>query len=149
MHVEIDAVRNSDGSLTALRIEAEDDQHLVEIEGVVTAIGNGSVRVRTRAGDELTIVVPADAIIRLDERLVPLSMLKIGDRVEIDARRNGNTLTAVRIEIEEEEEDELAQVEGVVIAISGSMLKVRTEHSEGAPQCRWHVPGGGDRNRRR
>lgn len=130
MRVEIKALRNSDGSLTAVRIEAQDDQHLEKIEGVVTAITSASIRVLTRAGVERTIVVPADAIIRMDDHLIPLSTLKVGDLVTVHVRRDGDTLTAVRIEIEEAKSDELSAVEGVVSSISGSMLKIHTEHGD-------------------
>lgn len=130
MHAEIDAIRNGDGSLTAVRIEAEDDQHLEKIQGVITAITKESIRVLTRAGVERTIVVPADTVIRMDDRLIPLSTLKVGDQVRVDARRTGDTLTAVRIEIEEAESGEVSKVEGVVTSITGSLLKVRAEHGE-------------------
>lgn len=126
MHANVEAIRNAEGTLTALRVHAEAEHHLGEVHGTLTAVGSASITVHTRSGEDVTIAVPADAIIRKGDQTVALSALKVGDHVEVTTRLDGTTLTAVRIQIENEKEGELAHVSGTISAISGSMITLAT-----------------------
>lgn len=124
--VEIEALRGSDGTLTALRIEAEDE--LFEIEGVVKAAGVDSLTIQTHSGEEVTVGVPPGTIIRDEDRLRSLSDLRPGDRVEVKAHVNAaGELVAVVVEVDEDD-DRFFEIEGKIVSITGSTLTVRTEH---------------------
>ena len=96
--VEVDARREADGTLVALRIERDDDPiNQIELEAAVTAIGVSTLDVIgiTFVVDEATVVVGDD-----DE---PLTLADIvpGQRVEVDAVvTEGGVRRATRIEIE-------------------------------------------------
>lgn len=124
--VEIEALRGSDGTLAALRIETEDE--LFEIEGVVKTVGIDSMLIQTHSGEEVTVGVTPATIIRDEGGLRSLSDLRPGDRVEVKAHVNAaGELVAAVVEIEEEE-DEFFEIEGEIASITGSTLTVRTEH---------------------
>src|SRR5512141_2558264 len=66
--VEVKSVRNADNTLTAVLIQVENPNDLTEIRGEVTAVSAGSITVKTRSGDEITIVVNAETLVRVDDR---------------------------------------------------------------------------------
>ena len=69
----------------------------VEIEGVVTAVGAGTLTVRNTV-----VTVPATATIRHSSTTLRLADIKVGDRVEIHGMMNGATVVATDIEVENE-----------------------------------------------
>ncbi|MEP0548966.1 MAG: DUF5666 domain-containing protein [Rhodothermales bacterium] len=96
--VEVDARLEADGSLTALRIERDDDPaNLIRLQAAVTSVGTSTVDVIGIAFlvDEATVIVgPGDAPITLAD-LVP------GQRVDVDAFvAEGGVRRATRIEVE-------------------------------------------------
>ena len=73
----------------------------VEIEGLVTAVGAGTLTVRNTV-----VTVPATATIRGHSgTTMRLADIKVGDRVEIHGTMNGATVVAADIEVENEAED--------------------------------------------
>jgi hypothetical protein len=113
--VEVEALRQADGSLVAVRIEVEDDVEedvRVEIEGTVVA----------------TDTIPGDWVIETDsERITvevtsrtrvvpPWASLELGSEVEIKAlQRPDDTLLALVIHIEGPD-PELMEIEGTIVA---------------------------------
>lgn len=128
MRVEVKALKNADQSLTALVIRAEAADAFAEITGDVTSVGTDSIHVRTRSGDEVTVMITPDTMIRIGDHLVSLANVHVGDRVEIQARLGaGGTLIAVRIEIDDDAGAEHVEIDGVIVSIAGSTLTIRTE----------------------
>ncbi len=125
--VEIEALRGPGDVLTALLIEVDDDG-FHEIEGVITAVGNDSLRIRTRSGAELTVSVLPETVIRSDERRLSLSEVKVGDAVEATVQATAtDSWTALLVEIETDDE-RFFELEGTIVGISGSQLTVRAEN---------------------
>jgi len=101
--VEISAVLNPDHSLTAVTIDLELSDALAEIEGAVTEVGTDHIRVHTRSGDNISVAVNTDTVIRRSDVRVGLADIKVGDRISVDARQNADgSYTALRIEVETE-----------------------------------------------
>jgi hypothetical protein len=98
--VEVDARRDADGTLVALRIERDDDPaNEIELEAVVTAVGVASLDVIgiTFVVDEATVIV------RDDDEPATLDDLAPGQRVEVDAiAEESGVRRATRIEIEDD-----------------------------------------------
>lgn len=124
--VEVKSVRNADNTLTAVLIQVDNPNDLTEVQGEVTAVSADSITVKTRSGDEVTFVVNADTIVRIDDRTAAIGDVRVGDHVEIDATSAGTTLTAVRIKVENED-DRFVEVKGTISDIAGSVLTVQTK----------------------
>ena len=95
--VEVDARLEADGSLTALRIERDDDPaNLIRLEAAVTAVGTSTVDVIgiSFLVDEATVIVGAG------DAPITLADLVLGQRVEVDAVvAEGGVRRAMRIEV--------------------------------------------------
>ena len=129
--VEIDAQQNG-GTLTAIRIELDEEDHLLEIEGKITAISGSSITIQTEDGSKVEVNVGATTTIRGEDGPIPLSQLKVGDKIEVKAQRNADgSLQAIDIKVEgeenDDEEDASVEVKGVVTDISSTSLTVKTE----------------------
>jgi hypothetical protein len=128
--VAVEAVKNADGKLTALLVETRSQNELTKIKGVVTSVGTNQLKVKTPSGDELTVMVTADTVIRMDDHVVPLSSVHTGDHVDIEAMpgADSKTFTAVRIEVDQD--DHLVEVNGTIKEIKGSAITILTEHGD-------------------
>lgn len=127
--VEIEAVRTADGSLAAVTINLELPNALEEIEGSVTAVASDHIVVHTRSGDDVTIGVTTDTIIRGDDHMLGLSDIKVGDHVSVEARVNADkSLTALRIEVGNDQGDgnnhNSVELTGVIASISTGSINV-------------------------
>lgn len=127
--VEVEAVRRPDQSLAAVTITIELANSLSEIEGAVTEVGNDHIKVHTKSGDDITIAVNADTIIRANDHLAGLTDIKVGNRVNVNARVNADgTRTALRIEIENDHgsgnDPHSVDVTGVIASISSGAISV-------------------------
>ena len=123
--VHVKSLKNADGSLLAVLIEVQNPNDLTRIEGVVTAVATDSIKVKKSSGDEVTLTVNADTIVRSDDQRLKIADIKVGDKVEIDATQTGTTLTAIRIEIQHDDE-RFAEVKGKIKTIAGSLLTIDT-----------------------
>ena len=81
--VEVEAVHRADQSLAAVTITIELTNALSEIEGTVTEVGSDHLKIHTKSGDDVTVAVNADTIIRRNDHLAGLTDIKAGDRVSI------------------------------------------------------------------
>jgi hypothetical protein len=131
--VEVEAVHRADQSLAAVTITVELANSLSEIEGSVTEIASDHLKVHTKSGDDVTVAVNSDTIIRANDHLAGLADIKAGDRVSVNARVNADgTFTALRIEIETEHgggngnDDHGAEVTGNIASISSGAITVTT-----------------------
>lgn len=119
---------------TGIRIEAERRHHAdnrAELEGHITAIDAAARTLRVAGA---LVEVPASAVIRNGSRTLTFADLRVGDEVEIHGHVDGSRIIATTVEVEddddgrddddEDEDDDrdgtLAEVEGVVSALSGS-----------------------------
>src|SRR5262245_8287706 len=75
----------------------DDDQGEVEVRGVVTAVGGGSLTVKTRHGDMVMFVVPAG---------FDLTGIAVGTQVEAEGVRHDTTLTLTKVKVEDDEDDD-------------------------------------------
>ena len=131
--VEVQAVHRADQSLAAVTITIELASALTEIEGSVTEVGSDHIKVHTKSGDDVTVAVNADTIIRANDHLAGLTDVKVGNRVSVSARVNADgSRTALRIEVENEHgggngnEDHGAELTGVIASISTGGISVTT-----------------------
>jgi hypothetical protein len=131
--VEVEAVHSADQSLTAVTINVELANSLSEIEGTATEVASDHLKVHTKSGDDVTVAVNADTIIRTNDHLAGITDIKTGDRVNVNARVNtGGTLTALRIEVETEHgggngnDDHGAELTGNIASISSGAITVTT-----------------------
>jgi len=129
--VEVEAVRKADQTLAAVSINVESPTGLAEIEGSVTAVGTGSLTVHTKSGDDITIGVTSDTIIRAHDQRLGLTDVKVGDRVHVDARVNADgSFTALRIEVQNEHDDgngngdHTAELTGLIASVSSGSINV-------------------------
>jgi hypothetical protein len=131
--VEVQAVHRADQSLAAVTITIELASALSEIEGSVTEVGSDHIKVHTKSGDDVTVAVNADTIIRANDHLAGLSDVKVGNRVSVSARVNADgSRTALRIEVETEHDggngndDRGAELTGVIASTSSGAISVTT-----------------------
>lgn len=122
-HVEVDALRASDGTYTALVVQVESET--VQVEGVIKAISPTSMTITKRDHEEVVVKLTDKTIARRDDHVVAVSSLVVGTRVEVEAVRNADhTLTALLIEVQSE--DEFIKIKGEVTALSTDSLTVHT-----------------------
>jgi hypothetical protein len=130
--VEVQAVHTAGQSLAAVTITVELANSLSEIEGSVTEVGSDHLKVHTKSGDDVTVAVSADTIIRANDHLAGLTDIKVGNRVSVNARVAGGTFTALRIEVENEHgggngnDDHGAEVTGNIASVSSGAITVTT-----------------------
>lgn len=131
--VEVEAVHRADQSLAAVTITIELVNSLSEIEGSVTEVGSDHLKVHTKSGDDVTVAVNADTIIRANDHLAGITDIKVGNRVSVNARVNADgTLAALRIEVETEhgggdgKDDHGAELAGSIASISSGAISVTT-----------------------
>ncbi len=128
--VEVEAVRKAGQTLAAVTINVETADSLSEVEGSVTEAGSDHLRVHTRSGDDITIAVNTDTIIRKADRMIGLSDIRVGDRVSVDARVNSGSFTALRIVVESEPGngggggETSVDLTGVIASISSGSITV-------------------------
>ncbi|HSY51004.1 MAG TPA: DUF5666 domain-containing protein [Thermoanaerobaculia bacterium] len=127
--VEIDALRAADQSLTAVTIDVERPDTLSEIEGTVTSVASDHLVVHTKSGDDITIGVTTDTIVRGDDHMLGLADIKTGDQVNVEARVNADSsLTALRIEVQGGQGDgnnnTSVNLTGVIASISSASITV-------------------------
>ena len=87
-HVEVDALRASDGTYTALVVKVESET--VEVKGVITKISTTSMTIRKSDGKEVVVTLTDTTIARRDDHVVAVSSLVVGTRVEVEAVRNAD-----------------------------------------------------------
>jgi hypothetical protein len=131
--VEVEAVHRADQSLAAVTITIELANALSEIEGTVFEVGSDHLKIHTKSGDDVTVAVNADTIIRANDHLAGLTDIKTGNRVSVNARVNADgTFTALRVEVETEHgggngnDDHGAEVAGVIASVSPGAISVTT-----------------------
>ncbi len=93
-HEDIHLTVHVSGSTVELEDNQREDSGNVEVEGRVTQVGAGSLRVGDAA-----ITVPGGIPIRREDKAVALSDIHVGDRVEVHGTGTRTALTASRIEV--------------------------------------------------
>ena len=93
-HEDIHLTVHVSGSTVELEDNQREDSGKVEVEGRVTQVGAGSLRV----GDA-TVTVPAGIPIRREDKAVALSDIHVGDRVHVRGTGTRTVLTASSIEV--------------------------------------------------
>lgn len=117
--VEVKATLQSNGTYLATKIELENGNQEIEVEGVIQSIGGDSLRV-----SGMVFYVNAFTQIRgEDDAILSFSDLKTGDRVEVKAvTQPDNRLLATRIKLEEDAAE--LEIEGLIQAIGADSLQV-------------------------
>ncbi len=118
--VEVHGVVLANGSYLATRIELEDDEHEVEVEGLIQALGVDNLTV-----NGMVFFVDSTTEIRGDHGAhLTFADLQVGDDVEVRARlRADSTYLAVRIKVEDEDEYEV-EVDGYITSLGVDSLVV-------------------------
>lgn len=129
--VEVHAIRQSDDTFLAVKVEVEDDfddddndDEDVEVKAPITEIGTDFIVV-----SGLTFFVDANTVITGDDgQIIGLGDLMVGFFVEIHAdRRADGSLLALRIEVEDDlrgDDDDDVDVRGIIMEIGESRLVV-------------------------
>ena len=118
--VEVHATSASDGSLTAVSIQLEDDAS-EEIRGVVKEVTASSLTVTTAKGD-VTVALTADTHVFADDAPALATAIQTGLHVEVEATRLADgTFAATLVKIE----SKAGEIEGVITASSPTSITVR------------------------
>ncbi len=103
---------------------------LLQIEGLITAIGATKITVHDSHNQDVTVKITTDTIIRKGDQALQPADLHIGDRVHVQAKVSGDEKTAVNIMLQNPEDDGSASqtmtANGTVKATGASELTVST-----------------------
>ncbi len=94
-------------TMTALRINVNNEDATGEAEGVIQAIdtGNKTITITTNKSGNITLTVTANTSIRVEEKgTATFADLKVGQRIE--AKYDVATMTAIKLKVEDEEEED-------------------------------------------
>ncbi len=110
--------------------------------GEITALGENSITVQTRAGQEITIAVDEHTVYVTPESAITFAELQVGDKIAFEINREGDTPTA-HVVIQIPENYDLRQLrqntfQGEVWAIGNDSLTLQTRRGE---QVVLHVDG--------
>lgn len=125
--VEVEGVRQSDGSVVATRVKQEDDaggvgEHEIELTGTIEALDGATITVRG-----VTFAVTADtAVTGSSNQPLAFADLAVGDFVEVKGEDAGSGVVAVRIHLEDLGDDAGGEVElrGAIDAIGPDSITV-------------------------
>ena len=138
--VNVNARVNADGTLTALRVEVEDDHgggkgsddHGAELTGNIASISAGAMTVTTGGGNTITVKISSTTSIRHGNTTLAVSDLKVGNHVEVKGALNADgSIAATSIEVEDvdpghgdDDHHESVEFSGTVTAVSSTSLTV-------------------------
>jgi len=94
-HEDIHLTVHVSGSTADIDHNDRDDNGKVEVEGLVTQVGGGTLRV----GDT-TVSVPAGVVIRHGDTAMTLADIHVGDRVHVHGTGTRTAVTATNIEVQ-------------------------------------------------
>src|SRR4051812_11822679 len=94
-HEDIHLTVHVNGSTADMDNDDRDDHGNLEVEGVVTQVGGGTLRI----GDTV-VTVPAGIVIRHDGTTMTLTDIHVGDRVHVHGTGTRTAVTATRIEVQ-------------------------------------------------
>jgi uncharacterized membrane protein (UPF0127 family) len=116
--VEVRALKQGT-TLTALVIyvQLEVPKEIVEVKGTLKALSADSLTIATTGGD---------VVVQLNSTTIKPAGLKVGDKVEVRAVKQGSTLTALVVYVQIELQKELVELNGTVKAISADSLTITT-----------------------
>ncbi|MCH7554191.1 MAG: hypothetical protein IIC82_09380 [Chloroflexi bacterium] len=138
--IRTDATVESDGvtlSLEALEpgvsveLDVDDDErevhevkaHVAKVEGRIEAVGDSSIAIRTEHGRLVELEVTDGTRIKLEDDL-PGTLADLVPGTEVEVKFDPETLVAFKIDAEHED----AEIEGVLVEVSGDSITVRTEY---------------------
>jgi hypothetical protein len=138
--VNVNARVNADGSVTALRIEVEDEHgggngnedHGAELTGNIASISSAAITVTTGGGNTVTVKLSATTTIRHGDTTLAPSDLKVGNHVEVKGTLNADgSIAATSIKVEDindgngnDDHHESVEFSGTVTAVSSTSLTV-------------------------
>lgn len=115
----------TDGNPLAIVVEVEGFGDLIDLKGTVTGVGIDSLTIRTDGGDEVTVAVDDETIIRFGgHRVITLSEIVVGDQVRVHATTTDEGgLLAVSIKLVDDD-GRYDEFEGTIVAVTGSVLTI-------------------------
>jgi uncharacterized OB-fold protein len=135
--VSVDARVNADATLTALRIEVENehgggngnDDHGAELTGNIASISSGAITVTTGGGTTVIVKLSATTSIRHGNITLAASDLKVGNHVEVKGALNADgSIAATSVKVEDtpgnDDHHESVEFSGTVSAVSSTSLTV-------------------------
>ncbi len=115
-NVHVQGTKNSDGSITATRVDIE----LPGYRGQVTAVSGSTITVKDRNGTTYTIKTTSSTSFEMAGQSASLSDVKTGEQMSAEGTLNSdNSLNAETVQIE------LPGYRGQVTAVSGSTITVQ------------------------
>src|SRR6266851_3830727 len=102
---------------------------LLQIEGLITAIGATKITVHDSHNQDVTMKITTDTIIRKGDQALQTADLHVGDRVHVQVKVSGDEKTAVNIMLQNPDGEDGSQTmtaNGTVKATGASELTVST-----------------------
>jgi hypothetical protein len=115
-NIHVQGTKNSDGSITATRVDIE----LPGYHGQVTGVSGSTITVKDRNGTTHTIKTTSSTSFTIAGQSASLSDVKTGDQISAEGTLNSdNSLNAEAVQIE------LPHVEGQITKISGTIITIQ------------------------
>ena len=112
----------------AIVIEIERASDFSELKGTITQIGTDSVTILAQSGEEVTVRVDDETIIRFGgHRVITLADLVVGDEVRVHATPTETGLLAVKIRVLDDD-GRYDEFEGTIVAVTGSVLTIEKKN---------------------
>ncbi len=132
VHVKASVSGNTKTALLIILQNPDDGEQSLEVEGLIVSVNSTQIVVHDSHGNDVTMVIDGDTIIRKGDQALTPSGLNVGDRVHVKASVSGNTKTAILIILQNPADDggdqgsQTMTANGTVTA-AGSSLTVSTE----------------------
>jgi hypothetical protein len=124
--VEVHAQRNSDGTSTALVIDAESHPH-IGLEGVVKSASATSLTITTANNGDVVVNLTADTHFFVNGQKATAADIHTGDHVEVEAQeQTDKTLNALVVTVEIDN----VYLSGVISAASATSITVKTSSGD-------------------
>jgi len=124
------AVRSTSSSSSRRRGVGRSVDSVYEIEGLIRSVTADTLVVFSSKGQEVTIGLTPDTVIRKGDQVVAAADLTAGIRVHVKAKKIGDAFSAIVVIVQNKHDDgpELREYEGIVKSVSASELVITEEH---------------------
>ncbi|HKB79928.1 MAG TPA: DUF5666 domain-containing protein [Thermoanaerobaculia bacterium] len=106
-----------------------------EVEGLIVSVSDTQIVVHDSHGNDVTMVINGDTVIRKGQTPLQPSDLKAGDRVHVKSMVDGNAVTALLIVLQnpdgsgdDQGQARWVEIEGTITSVSDTQLVVHDSH---------------------
>jgi hypothetical protein len=124
------AVRSTSSSSSRRRGVGRGGDSVYEFEGLIRSVTADALVVFTSKGEEVTIRLTAETIIRKGDQVVAAADLVAGARVHVKTTKAGEVFSAILVIVQNTNDDgpRLREYEGTVKSVSAAELVMTAEH---------------------